>query len=128
MAARRCRSSREPGREQASWDVETPAEVVDYRDRLSRGENVVDPETWAGRLPAAGIAPRLRVGRDRWFNLLWLLPIGFVLLLVAVAAAKGLREHARRSQAFIARHPGTGYATRVRPCRTARLGRACSTS
>ncbi len=26
----------------------------------------------------SGIAPRVRVGRSRWFNLLWLLPIGFV--------------------------------------------------
>ena len=23
------------------------------------------------------IAPRLRVGRDKWFNLLWLIPVGF---------------------------------------------------
>ena len=36
----------------------------------------------------------MRVGRGRWFNLLWLLPIGFVLLLVAVAVAKGLRDDA----------------------------------
>jgi hypothetical protein len=36
-----------------------------------------------------GIAPRVRVGSNRWFNLLWFLPIGFVLLISAVAVAKG---------------------------------------
>jgi sulfoxide reductase catalytic subunit YedY len=67
-------SGHQPG---ASTDA-TPAAVARYRRRLSRGENVVDPETWAGSLPAAhGIAPRVRVGRSRWFNLLWLMPIGW---------------------------------------------------
>ena len=55
---------------------------------------------------AHGIAPRVRVGRSRWFNLLWLLPIGFVLLIVAIAAAKGLRN-VGSVQRFIAEHPGT---------------------
>jgi hypothetical protein len=48
----------------------------------------------------------VRVGRSRWFNLLWLLPIGFVLLLIAVAVAKGLRDDAA-VQRFIERYPGT---------------------
>ena len=43
---------------------------------------------------------------SRWVNLLWLLPIGFVVLLVCVAAAKGLRNMPSVYQ-FIARHPGT---------------------
>jgi len=66
----------------------TPGGVPDYRQRLSRGEDAIDPEDWAGALPAAqGIAPRVRVGRDKWFNLLWLLPIGWMGPIVAVAAA-----------------------------------------
>ena len=65
------------------------------------------PATWAGSIPQVnGIAPRVRIGRSRWFNLLWLLPIGFVLLLVAVAVAKGLRDMPA-VQRFIARYPGT---------------------
>ncbi len=85
----------------------TPAAVAGYRQRLSRGENVVDPETWAGSLPAAhGIAPRVRVGRSRWFNLLWLLPVGWGVLLIAVAAAQGLRNMPA-GQRFMARYPGT---------------------
>ncbi|WP_426504316.1 molybdopterin-dependent oxidoreductase [Dactylosporangium sp. McL0621] len=78
-----------------------------FRTQLTRGEEVIDPATWSGSVPVAhGIAPRLRIGRSRWFNLLWLLPIGFVVLLVAVAAAKGLRGMPAVQQ-FITRYPGT---------------------
>ncbi len=68
---------------------------------------MVDPETWAGAIPqAGGIAPRVRIGRSRWFNLLWLLPIGLLLLIVAVAVAQGLRG-TPSVQRFIAQYPGT---------------------
>jgi hypothetical protein len=71
------------------------------------GEDAVDPTTWAGSVPQAqGIAPRMRIGRSRWFNLLWLLPIGCVVLIVAVAAAKGLRNMPSVER-FIVRYPGT---------------------
>lgn len=77
-----------------------------YRSELSPAEERVDPSTWAGAVPVAhGIAPRVRIGHGRWFNLLWLLPIGFVLLIVAVASAKGLRNVASVRQ-FISHHPG----------------------
>ena len=67
----------------------------------------MDPATWAGSVsPEPGIAPRVRVGRSRWFNLLWLLPIGFVLLIVGVALAKELRGLSA-VQSFIADYPGT---------------------
>jgi len=85
----------------------SPDAVQGYRSQLTRGEDVVDPATWAGSVPqAGGIAPRVRVGRNRWFNLLWLLPIGFVILIAAVAAAKGLRTTAP-VQRFIGDYPGT---------------------
>jgi DMSO/TMAO reductase YedYZ molybdopterin-dependent catalytic subunit/thiosulfate reductase cytochrome b subunit len=87
--------------------VNSPAAVPEYRVRLSGGEDVIDPEAWSGALPAAeGIAPRVRVGRERWFNLVWLLPIGFLVLTVAVAVAQGLRDMPA-VQRFIARNPGT---------------------
>jgi thiosulfate reductase cytochrome b subunit len=93
----------------------SPTALVDFRARLSRGENVVDPENWAGAMPAAqGIAPRVRVGRSRWFNLLWLLPLGFVGLIVGVAVAQGLRNMPV-VQRFIARYPGTIVAPRTHP-------------
>jgi methionine sulfoxide reductase catalytic subunit len=85
----------------------SPDVVRSYRESLTLGEDVIDPARWAGSVPqATGIAPRVRVGRSRWFNLLWLLPIGFVLLIVAVAVAKGLRGDPS-VQRFIARYPGT---------------------
>jgi len=81
--------------------------VQSFRSQLTPGADVVDPVTWAGAIPQAhGVAPRVRVGRSRWFNLLWLLPIGFVVLIVAVAAAKGLRA-TPSVERFIERYPGT---------------------
>lgn len=79
---------------------------MSYRSELSSGEEQVDPATWAGAVPVAhGIAPRVRIGGSRWFNLLWLLPIGFVLLIVGIASAKGLRN-VGSVEHFIVRHPG----------------------
>src|SRR5207244_2563019 len=67
--------------------------MTEYRSQLSGAADVVDPEHWAGELPTAyGTAPRLRVGRSRWFNLVYLVPIALGALLVAVAAAQGLRN------------------------------------
>jgi sulfoxide reductase catalytic subunit YedY len=86
--------------------IRTPSVGTSFREQLTAGEDVVDPETWAGSVPVQpGIAPHVRVGRSRWFNLLWLLPIGFVLLIVAVAVAKGLRDTSS-VQGFIVRYPG----------------------
>lgn len=85
----------------------SPQTVRSFRSQLTTADDVVDPTTWAGSIPqATGIAPRVRVGRSRWFNLLWLLPIGFVGLIAAVAVAKGLRN-IDGVERFIARHPGT---------------------
>ncbi|MEO6533490.1 MAG: hypothetical protein ABIO06_07930, partial [Pseudolysinimonas sp.] len=46
-----------------------------FRDELdSKRYSVVD-EDWAGGIPAQyGVAPRVRIGRTKWFNLLWLIP------------------------------------------------------
>jgi len=85
----------------------SPEAAQSYRSQLTTGEDIVDPATWAGSVPEAhGIAPRVRVGQSRWFNLLWLLPIGFVLLIVAVAIAQGLRS-IPSVQRFIEHYPGT---------------------
>lgn len=92
---------------------DSPRAREDYRARLTRGKNVIDPDTWAGAIPAAtGIAPRIRIGARRWFNLLWLAPIGLGLLLCAIALAQHLRAMPA-VEAFIQRHPGTGYAVQL---------------
>lgn len=85
----------------------SPEIVASWRAQLTRGEDVVDPVTFAGNIPQVrGVAPRIRVGRNRWFNLLWLLPIGLVVLVAAVAVAQGLRE-LPGVRDFIAQYPGT---------------------
>jgi sulfoxide reductase catalytic subunit YedY len=54
--------------------------------------------------PQAGVIPEIRLG-GRWYSMLWLVPIGFVALVGAVAAAQGVRE-APWGKAFIERYPG----------------------
>jgi methionine sulfoxide reductase catalytic subunit len=91
----------------------SPDIVRSYRWQLTPGEDVIDTATWAGSIPQLnGIAPRVRVGRSTWFNLLWLLPIGFALLIIAVAVAKGLRGDPSMVQ-FIKQHPGTVEPSRA---------------
>ena len=48
----------------------------------------------------------MRIGNSKWFNLLWLIPIGLLLLIVGIAVAKGIRE-IPGVQNFIHRYPGT---------------------
>jgi thiosulfate reductase cytochrome b subunit len=89
----------------------SPKSMSELRELLTRGEDVIDPKTWAGATPAAfGVAPRLRIGANRWLNLLWLIPIGWALLLFAVAIARHLRG-LPAVQEFVRLHPGTGFAT-----------------
>ena len=72
--------------------------------QIARAHDEVVLEEWA---PARyGIAPRIRIGK-RWFNVLWLLPIGFVGLVLAAAVAHELRW-LPAVQEFIARYPGEG--------------------
>jgi methionine sulfoxide reductase catalytic subunit len=88
---------------------------VGYRTELRLAEDIVNPETWAGGLEdKRAIAPRLRVGRDKWVNLLWLIPIGFAMLVAAVAVGKGL-HNMPAVQAFIQRYPGTQVPSGVSP-------------
>jgi hypothetical protein len=82
-----------------------------FRDQLTVGEDGADPMKWFPE--SYGTAPHVRVGRSRWFNLLWLLPIGFVVLITAVAVAQGLRKIPSVEQ-FIARYPGTVVSAEAR--------------
>lgn len=54
--------------------------------------------------PQAGVVPRIKIGK-RWINVLWVLPLGFVLLVIGVAAAQALRE-LPAVQNFLVRYPG----------------------
>ena len=80
--------------------------TASYRDELvKKPEDIVD-HTWAGGVPAQyGVAPRVRIGSSKWFNLLWLIPIGLLMLIIGVAVAKGIRPLPAVSD-FIDRYPG----------------------
>jgi len=58
--------------------------------------------------PQQGIVPRIRIG-NRWISTLWMLPLGFAALIVAVALAQSLREYPEIKE-FIIRHPGIAQA------------------
>ena len=72
-------SLRSAGRRFSGHRAELPVSVEPGRGR--------DRHRDMGGLGAAGerIAPRVRIGRSRWFNLLWLLPISFLLLIILIA-------------------------------------------
>src|SRR6185503_10671309 len=82
----------------------SPEAARSFRSQLTVGEDVVDATKWFPE--SYGIAPHVRIGRSRWFNLLWLLPIGFLVLISAVAVAQGLRT-IPSVEDFIVRYPGT---------------------
>ena len=54
--------------------------------------------------PQDGVVPKIRIGR-RWVNVLWALPIGFVLAVIGVTIAQALRE-LPTVQGFLLRYPG----------------------
>ncbi len=99
--SRASRSRNEP-----ADDVGAGGVARSFREELDTTRYTVVDEHWAGGVPAQyGVAPRIRIGHSKWFNLLWLIPIGLVLALITVAVAKGLRE-LPGVQSFIADHPG----------------------
>ncbi|MFE7974403.1 hypothetical protein [Streptomyces shenzhenensis] len=86
--------------------------IAEHRQRLPRGEDVVDPETWAGSVPAAqGIAPRMRVGRSKWFDLLWLLPIGWGVQRIGFALIGPVQRLFEHVDATVTQWGGVSMAT-----------------
>ncbi len=86
---------------------EGPHAYRSFRSELTTKSGDVIDADWAGRIPAQyGVAPRVRIGAGKWFNLLWLIPIGFVLLMIGISVAKGIRG-LPAVQDFMAQYPGT---------------------
>ncbi len=71
--------------------------------RLSHADDRVRLSRWLP--PREGIIPHIRIGR-RWFNVFWLIPLGAIILVVAIAIGQELRRIPQVEQ-FIARYPGT---------------------
>ena len=70
--------------------------------RLSAADDRVRLSHWLP--PQAGVIPRVRIGK-RWVNVLWALPLIFVLLVVGVALSQALRQ-LPAVQDFLLRYPG----------------------
>jgi sulfoxide reductase catalytic subunit YedY len=94
------------GRPLPAPDIGPGGSRTSFRSELDTKRYTVVDEDWAGGVPAQyGVAPRIRIGHAKWFNLLWLIPIGLALLIVGIAVAKGLRE-IPAVQDFMHRFPG----------------------
>jgi sulfoxide reductase catalytic subunit YedY len=61
--------------------------------------------------PQAGVAPKIRIGQ-RWINVLWALPIIFVLLVAGVATAQALRTLPGVQQ-FLLQYPGIPASAKI---------------
>ena len=61
--------------------------------------------------PRVGVVPKIRIGQ-RWINVLWSLPVGFVLIVIGVAVAQALRE-LPVVQDFLMRYPGVPPSARA---------------
>jgi sulfoxide reductase catalytic subunit YedY len=93
----------DPGRDAVVAGERFPS----FRSELDSERYHAVGDGWAGGVPPQfGVAPRIRVGQSKWFNLLWLVPIGLALFIVAIAVAKGLRETVG-VQAFVRQYSGT---------------------
>jgi thiosulfate reductase cytochrome b subunit len=70
--------------------------------RVSKATGSIRPGSW---LPLQwGEVPRIRIGK-RWINVLWALPIAFVVLILGIAVCQGLYATPWFQQ-FVARYPG----------------------
>ncbi|AIX99933.1 molybdopterin-binding oxidoreductase [Arthrobacter sp. PAMC 25486] len=95
------------GQHEPAADSGAGGRRASFRDELDSTRYTVVDEDWAGGVPAQyGVSPRVRIGQGKWFNLLWLIPIGLLLLIVGIAVAKGIRE-LPAVQDFMLRYPGT---------------------
>ena len=87
-------------------DIGAGGTRASFRSELDQRRYTVVDEDWAGGIPAQyGVSPRVRIGQTKWFNLLWLIPIGLLLLLISVAVARGIRG-LPAVQDFIHTYPG----------------------
>lgn len=76
---------------------------------LSSADDRIQATAWLP--PQDGIAPRIRCC-GRWINVLWAIPIAFLLLVLGIAAAQELRT-LPTVQAFILRYPGETSASQA---------------
>ena len=71
------------------------AKLTHADDRIRLSEWI--PQQW-------GVIPCIRFGK-RWFNTLWLMPLGLLFLIIGVAVAQEIRQ-IPAVKAFMVRYPG----------------------
>jgi methionine sulfoxide reductase catalytic subunit len=76
--------------------------VTPFETKLTHADDRIVLSDWLP--PQWGSTPHIRFGK-RWFNIFWLLPLGFLFLLIGVAVAQELRQ-VPAVQAFLVRYPG----------------------
>jgi DMSO/TMAO reductase YedYZ molybdopterin-dependent catalytic subunit/thiosulfate reductase cytochrome b subunit len=70
--------------------------------RVSKASGSIRPSSWLS--PQWGEVPRLRVGK-RWVNVLWAVPIAFVVLILGIAVCEGVYA-TPWFHGFLTRYPG----------------------
>lgn len=78
-----------------------------FQAQINPAHDRVQQDRWAP--PQNGVCPEIRLGK-RWFSVLWLLPIGCIALVCALAVGHELRM-LPVVQEFIARYPGHSSAS-----------------
>src|SRR5262252_7789452 len=73
-----------------------------FETKLTHADDRIRLSDWLP--PQWGLIPHIRLGKQ-WVNICWLLPLGFLFLLIGVAVAQELRQ-IPAIQAFLARYPG----------------------
>ena len=81
---------------------QTPQQPASLETRLTKAGGSIRPDAWLP--PQWGEVPRIRLGK-RYVNVLWVIPIAFVVLVLGIAICQGLYETPWFQQ-FIARYPG----------------------
>ncbi len=104
-----------------------PSKVTPPHDPLAATLSAADDRILLSHWlpPSEGIVPRIRVGK-RWVSVLWALPLGFVALILAIAAAQSLREYPE-VRALIEHYPAS-LRQHPRSIPASRGGCGCSTS
>src|SRR5215813_9925905 len=77
-------------------------EKVTGKPLLTHADDRIRLSEWIP--PQWGVIPHIRFGK-RWVDILWVLPLGFLFLLIGVAVAQELRQ-IPAVQAFLVRYPG----------------------
>jgi methionine sulfoxide reductase catalytic subunit len=88
---------------------EAPRQRDPLEARLSKASSSIWPGSWLP--PQWGEVPRIRVGK-RWVNVLWAIPVAFVVFVLGVAVCQGLYATPWFEQ-FLARFPGIPMAAPV---------------